>query len=200
MGIFNRLFQSSLSEKEIELCLDEVECLVALPYVLPAMERLKLLSERAPSKLIGPGGRLHDRYFSLMMSITQGGADQVVSITPAWKALPNVFLTTCDFNSQSIGITADALLRSCRNKEMVVFANASMNVRERDPVRQMRLFFQLCDEPKSMMFMLLFAGSFIVRSSVINEHPEITINLNMDIFFSKLGMAAQSMGNVREFR
>jgi len=194
MGIFNRLFQSSLSEKEIELCLDEVERLLDLPYYLPAMERIKLLSEQAPSKLIGPGGRLHDRYFSLMMSITkrgsQGGADQVVSITPAWKALPNVFLTTCDFNSQSIGITADALLRSCRNKEMVVFANDSMNVRERDPVRQMRLFFQLCDEPKSMMFMLLFAGSFIVRSSVINEHPEITINLNMDIFFSKLGMAA----------
>lgn len=203
MGFFGKIFGTALSDEEVERRLAEVERLAALPYFLPATERLKLLTEQASAETLGPGARLHDRFIRLnhrlIANAAQTGIKQTMAITPAWQALPNVVMTTCDFESGSVGLTGDALVRSCLGKEFIVFANANPNVRERDPDRQMRLFFELFDDPRNMMFVLVFAGSILVRCSVITRHPQITKSPDFQSMFPQLGIAAQSEGKVRKF-
>jgi hypothetical protein len=206
MGFFSQLFRRSLTQTQVEGYLDRVEDLSKLPYFLPAAERISMLSETASARVIGPGGSLHDRFIGLMDQLVHGalraGANQIVRITPAWEALPHVLMTTCDFGGDAVGMTGARLLDAIRlgRKDFVVFANANTNVRERDPNRQMRLFFELVDNPRWAMILLMFSGSVIVRSSVLLKHPDSVAPATFQEMFSKLGSAAALEGKVRVFR
>ena len=205
MELFNWLFRRSLSQKETEQRLDEIERLSKLPYFLPATVRIQMLSEKASSKLLGPGGVLHDRFAKSMERIIRGGMlsgkNQTVKITPAWEALPNVLMTFCDFEQGTIGLGGQKLLDALfeGTKEFVVFATVNFNVREQDPERQMRLFFNMVDNPRLMMSMLIFSGTFIVRALVILKHPG-AVPSDLKEIFLKLGPAVSSEGKVREYR
>jgi hypothetical protein len=204
MSLFERIFRRSLSEEETERCLDEIERLAKLPYFLPATERIAMLGSKAPARILGPGGPLHDRFVTCMNRLVQraarGGSDQVVRITPAWEALPNVLMTTADFGGDAVGMHGRQLLDAIRSKEFVVLANVNPNVRERDPSRQMRLYFELIDNPRWAMVLLIFAGSLIVRSSVLRKHPDCVTPARFGEMFPRLGAAAGQEGKVKVFR
>jgi len=195
-----------LSQEEVEHYFDEVERLSRLPYFLPAAERIKMLCEKASAKILGPGGPLHGRFVRLMDELVHGavraGRDQVVRITPAWEALPNVLLTTCDFGGDAVGLAGKRLLEAIRSedKEFVIFANVNTNVREKEPARQMRLFFDLVDNLRWMAVLLMFSGSVVVRSSVLLKHPDAVNHTSFSEMFPKLCSAAKQEGKVRVFR
>lgn len=205
MGIFSRLFGSKLTVSQTEAMLGEIEQLSKLRSVFPAMVRLQILGEKASRKIIGPSGPLHDRFYraGLELCRTVGSIpDEMVRITPAWDALPNVVRASMSFHGGSLSPTSDELIRALadRKKEFVVFANANPNVREQNPQRQMRAFFDLVDHPTWMLVLLIFSGSPVVRAAVIREHPSAVSSARTEELFPKLCSAAQNEGAIKVLR
>lgn len=205
MGIFAKLLGSKLTRKQVESLLDEIERLSKLRYLFPAVVRLKMLTEKAPRDLVGTEGLLHDRFCVLGLELCRSigsRPEEMVQITHAWDALPNVLHTSVDFRGGSLSPSSDHVLHALadRAKEFVVMSNANSNVRERNPERQMRVFFDLVDHPHWSLVLLIFSGSLVVRSSVIREHPSALSPVRLEELFPRLCSAAQNDGAIKIYR
>lgn len=205
MNILSSLFTRKFSHAQTEFALDEIQQLLRLQYPLPAMVRLQILTEKAPRTLIGPGGPLHDRFFAIAqeLAIVVGLLHpQIVQIAPAWEALPNILLAEVDFVGNSISPSPDCLLRalSDNSKEFVAFSNANQNLREIEPERQMRIFFDLTEHPGWSLILLIFSGSMVVRSSVILKQPDLLNQIKLLELFPLLCSAAKKEGAIKIYR
>ncbi len=205
MSIFSALFTRKLTHAQAESVLNEIQRLSRLQCPFPAMVRLQILAEKAPRSLIGPGGPLHDRFFAIGLELARGVGsrpNQIVQIAPAWDALPNVLHASVDFAGNSISPSPDRLLRTLSDEtnEFVALSNANPNVRERDPERQMRIFFDLVENPSWSLVLLIFSGSMVVRSSVIREHPASLSQGKLQELFPELCSAAENEGVIKIYR
>jgi|APTNR8051073442_1049403.scaffolds.fasta_scaffold03102_10 hypothetical protein len=205
MNIFSKLFGPKPTSAQTESMLCEIEQLSKLQSSFPAVVRLKMLGEKAPRKLIGPGGPLHDRFVQVTSELARcvgSRPGEMTRITPAWDALPNVLHASINFHGGSLSPAPDQLVRALddKTKKFVVLSSANSNIREQDPEKQMLAFFDLADHPHWSLALLIFSGSLIVRSEVIRLHPSALNPAKLDELFPKLCSAAENEGAIKVLR
>jgi hypothetical protein len=79
-------------------------------------------------------------------------------------------------------------------------SNIVVTLRDKDPERQIRAYFELKDQPRCLAAFLSFCGGFIMRSLLLNDHPSILQSLKLDDFIPKLESAGQNDGTVVTYR
>jgi hypothetical protein len=206
MKIFQKLFSRRMSVEQTEEYIDEIEQLAQLSHLFPAMVRLKMFGDKTDSSVAGPGGILHDRFVAATFALvarTAAMKGQRIEAVAAWQSLPNVLHASIDLIDGTVTPSADRILAniaSDKSKEFVVLSNIVLNLRDRDPERQIRAYFELKDQPRCLAALLSFCGGFIVRSPLLNEHPSIFQSLKLDDFIPKLESAAQNDGTVVTYR
>ena len=199
------MFCRKLSRAQVEYIIDQTERLLNLQYILPAMIRFFMLTKKAPRSLIGPGGQYHDRCFELSLKLARFidfQPQEIIQIAPAWDALPNVLHASVNFANDTLSPNPEFLIRLLedRTKEFLVISSANPYVREKDPERQMRLFFELVDHPDWSLVLFIFSGSLVIRTSIIREHPSCLNPERFHDLFLRLCSAATCEGIIKVYR
>lgn len=207
MSLWSALFgKKRLSLLETKKYLDEIDGMCQLSHFLPASVRLNMLTEITSPQILGPGGPLHARLIAITERIISTakstGLKSRVSITDAWRALPDVLFLPCNFSAgqlESGQPLAEALHQP--GEKYTILATTTLGAREQNPERQVRLFFEFKDDPKFGMMWLIFCATIFMRSTITEKLATRGASLGLQELLSTVGEEAIKRGfKVRKIR